>query len=75
VLVGNRQRHRERDAHVTAVTPVKGEIAAALRAQVAHGRWPASKLYGDGFVAERLAAAIEELRPYVQKHLAFASDD
>jgi UDP-hydrolysing UDP-N-acetyl-D-glucosamine 2-epimerase len=75
VLVGNRQRHREHDVHVTKVAPVGAEVTRALRAQLARGRYPASALYGDGHVAERIASAIEKLTPYVQKHLAYAMSE
>jgi UDP-hydrolysing UDP-N-acetyl-D-glucosamine 2-epimerase len=71
VLVGNRQNHRERDAHVTQVLPEFERVAAAVRQQLAHGPYPPSRLYGDGHVAERIAAVLEQLRPYVQKHLAY----
>lgn len=72
VLVGNRQECRERDVHVTPVSPEKGAISRAIRAQLAHGRYPASTLYGDGHVAERIALSVAKLSPYVQKRLAFA---
>jgi UDP-hydrolysing UDP-N-acetyl-D-glucosamine 2-epimerase len=72
VLVGNRQSFREHDAHVTRVGAVRGEVATAIKAQLAHGPYAASTLYGDGFVAARVAAQIAALTPYVQKHLAFA---
>ncbi len=74
VLVGNRQRHRERDVHVTQVPPTAAAVAAALRDQLGRGRYAPSKLYGDGFVAARIAEQLELLVPYVQKHLAFAQE-
>lgn len=74
VLVGNRQECRERDVHVTQVPAESGPISKAIRAQLAHGKFPPSTLYGDGHVAERIAAAVAKLTPYVQKRLAFASN-
>jgi UDP-hydrolysing UDP-N-acetyl-D-glucosamine 2-epimerase len=71
VLVGNRQECRERDVHVTQVNPTRAETADAIRKQLAHGRWPPSTLYGDGHVSERIAKALVELAPYIQKRLAF----
>ena len=74
VLVGDRQRFRETDAHVTHVAPKQELIERAIKAQLAHGRYSPSKLYGNGHVAEDLTAKLETLQPYVQKHLAFVQD-
>jgi UDP-N-acetylglucosamine 2-epimerase len=46
-------------------------IAATVRKQLEHGRYAPSKLYGDGHVSERIAAAIANLVPYKQKQLAY----
>jgi UDP-hydrolysing UDP-N-acetyl-D-glucosamine 2-epimerase len=75
VLVGNRQHHREHDVHVKRVAPDAQAIASTLRDQLRKGRYPASTLYGDGFVAPRIAEQLEKLQPYVQKHLAFADHE
>jgi UDP-hydrolysing UDP-N-acetyl-D-glucosamine 2-epimerase len=71
VLVGNRQNGRETDEHVTRVPVEMDRIVETIRAQLAHGRFPPSTLYGDGHVSERIAEAIESLTPYRQKQLAF----
>jgi UDP-hydrolysing UDP-N-acetyl-D-glucosamine 2-epimerase len=71
VLVGNRQMGREIAENVTPVAPRAPEILAAIRAQLARGRYPASTLYGDGGVSVRIARALAELTPYVQKRLAY----
>lgn len=75
VLVGRRQEGRERDQHVTSVPPETEAIVHAIRAQLAHGRYAPSTLYGDGHVAERLAEALAQLTPYVQKRLHYINDD
>lgn len=75
VLVGNRQKGREADVHVKRVKPVYEEIEPAVRAQWEHGRYERSKLYGDGYVAPRVADAIAELDPYVQKTLYYVDGD
>ncbi|MBL8190843.1 MAG: UDP-N-acetylglucosamine 2-epimerase (hydrolyzing), partial [Acidobacteria bacterium] len=67
VLVGNRQEGRETDAHVTRVAPTAEAIFAAAERQLKHGRYAPSTLYGDGFVAERIAGGLVELQPYIQK--------
>lgn len=75
VLVGNRQSGRETDKHVTRVPVKMDAITAAIQNQLTHGRYAPSSLYGDGHVAKRIAEAIENLTPYVQKRLAFAGDE
>lgn len=71
VLVGPRQDNREADAHVVRVPPVRREIATALAAQMDHGRYERSTLYGDGWVSQRVAEALTRIQPYVQKQLAY----
>jgi UDP-hydrolysing UDP-N-acetyl-D-glucosamine 2-epimerase len=75
VLVGARQEGRETDEHVTRVRPEVHEIADAIESQLAHGRYPPSTLYGDGHVSERIADALADLEPYVQKRLNYVVDD
>lgn len=74
VLVGSRQDGRERDAHVMRVNPVAEEIAGAIGAQLAHGRYAPSTLYGDGRVSGRIAEALARLKPYVQKRLHYVEE-
>lgn len=74
VLVGNRQEGRETDTHVTRIAPSPDEVFAAASAQLAHGRYAPSRLYGDGYVSERIAQALGELEPYVQKRLHYIYD-
>nr|MBA3845226.1 UDP-N-acetylglucosamine 2-epimerase (hydrolyzing) [Planctomycetota bacterium] len=52
VLVGARQNGREHDVNAIHADPIAGEIAAQIRKQLEHGRYPASTLYGDGYVSE-----------------------
>jgi UDP-hydrolysing UDP-N-acetyl-D-glucosamine 2-epimerase len=75
VLVGSRQDGRETDAHVARVKPLAAEIAAAVRAQLDHGRYDHSTLYGDGRVSERIARGLAALVPYTQKRLHFALEE
>jgi UDP-hydrolysing UDP-N-acetyl-D-glucosamine 2-epimerase len=72
VLVGDRQDGRETDIHVTRVAPRTDAIVDAIRSQLRHGRYAPSTLYGDGCVAEHIAAALACLQPYVQKKLAYS---
>jgi UDP-hydrolysing UDP-N-acetyl-D-glucosamine 2-epimerase len=74
VLVGHRQEGREHDVHVAPADPIGDVIEAAARKHLAHGRYAPSTLYGDGHVAERIAAGLASLTPYVQKRLHFIYD-
>jgi UDP-hydrolysing UDP-N-acetyl-D-glucosamine 2-epimerase len=74
VLIGSRQDGRECDVHVTRVPPLADEITTAAWAQIAHGRYPPSTLYGDGRVSERIAAALVRLEPYLQKRLYYVEE-
>jgi UDP-hydrolysing UDP-N-acetyl-D-glucosamine 2-epimerase len=74
VLVGNRQEGREADVHVRRVPPVAAEVAATIHSQLAHGRYAPSSLYGDGNVSTRIAAALVQLTPYLQKRLYYIYD-
>jgi UDP-hydrolysing UDP-N-acetyl-D-glucosamine 2-epimerase len=71
VLVGSRQTGREHDQHLIPVEAHGPDILAVVRRQLEHGRYPASTLYGDGKVSGRIAAALANLSPYVQKRLAY----
>lgn len=73
VLVGSRQEGREADRHVVRVAPAAELIEATVRRQLEHGRYPASRLYGDGVVAERIAEALARLKPYAQKRLNYVT--
>jgi UDP-hydrolysing UDP-N-acetyl-D-glucosamine 2-epimerase len=75
VLVGKRQEGREIEQHVRPVEPVAAQIITAIEAQLAHGRYAPSPLYGDGYVSGRIAEALAQLTPYVQKRLHYIYDD
>jgi UDP-hydrolysing UDP-N-acetyl-D-glucosamine 2-epimerase len=71
VLVGARQDGREIARHVSPVSCTGAAVAAAVRAQLSHGRYQPSILYGDGHVSERIADALARLTPYIQKRLHY----
>jgi UDP-hydrolysing UDP-N-acetyl-D-glucosamine 2-epimerase len=71
VLVGDRQEGREIDEHVMPVEPMASEIITAIKRQLAHGRYPPSTLYGDGHVSEKIAEALANVGPYIQKRLHY----
>ncbi len=71
VLVGNRQNGRETAENAVRVGASQLQIHEAVTLQLKHGRYPASDLYGDGYVAERIARALVQVEPYAQKRLCF----
>lgn len=74
VLVGDRQQGREVDLHVMPARPEVEDLAPKIAAQLHHGRYPASTLYGDGHVAAKIADSLAVLKPYVQKQLYFVHE-
>jgi UDP-hydrolysing UDP-N-acetyl-D-glucosamine 2-epimerase len=74
VLVGDRQKGRETDAHVIRARPAQEEILQAVRLQLKQGRYPPSQLYGDGHVSQRIADSLAGLNPYIQKRLHFVDE-
>lgn len=74
VLVGHRQDGRETDVHVTRVEAESQAIEDAVRSHIEFGRFGPSELYGDGEVSDRIAGALAELTPYVQKMLHYVHE-
>ena len=62
VNVGTRQQGRERGPNVLDVPCDQDAIGGAVRAQVLHGVYPASTLYGEGNSGERIANVLTDLR-------------
>jgi UDP-hydrolysing UDP-N-acetyl-D-glucosamine 2-epimerase len=75
VTVGTRQRGRERGANVVEVDHDRGEIAAAIRGQIAHGSYDRSALFGDGIAGRKIADILANVRPLVQKRLLLRSEE
>ena len=71
VNLGSRQNGREKDVNVTDVPHDVDAIVAAVEAQVAHGRYPGSKLYGDGKAGERIAGILADADVTIQKQLTY----
>lgn len=72
LLVGDRQIGREFSENVT-VAPREdaATILGEIRRKLQHGRYPPSRLYGDGYVARKIADKLAEVPLYVQKHLHY----
>jgi UDP-hydrolysing UDP-N-acetyl-D-glucosamine 2-epimerase len=71
VNIGIRQAGRERSQNVRDVGYDRHEIAAAIRAQLEHGRYPSDTLYGDGKAGTRMADLLAEIPLKVEKRLTY----
>ncbi len=71
VNVGTRQRGRERGANVLDAPHDRHAIAAAVRLQVTHGRYPCEHLYGDGRAGARIADLLATRPLRIQKRIAY----
>lgn len=71
VNAGSRQSGRERGANVIDVGYSRGEIAAAIKKQLEHGRYARDLTYGDGRAGQRIADLLAELPLKVEKRLAY----
>ena len=74
VTVGTRQSNRERGDNAITVGSGTAEIAAAIRHQVAHGRYEPNPLFGDGTAGTRIAEILATVEPSIQKKLAYSTD-
>ncbi|OFW04186.1 MAG: UDP-N-acetyl-D-glucosamine 2-epimerase, UDP-hydrolysing [Acidobacteria bacterium RIFCSPLOWO2_02_FULL_68_18] len=72
VNIGTRQRGRDRGPNVVDVGYNRDEIVAAVRQQLAHGRYRSDPLYGDGQAGGRIADLLARVPLSVQKRLVFA---
>ena len=69
--VGTRQQGRERGSNVLDADYDANAIEAELRAQIAHGRYPCSTLFGDGQSGQRVANVLADAEISIQKRLAY----
>jgi UDP-hydrolysing UDP-N-acetyl-D-glucosamine 2-epimerase len=75
VLVGDRQRNRERAENVIDVPVEFDAIVNAGHRHLAHGNYQPSTLYGDGNAAARIADTLANVGLYVQKGLDYTDID
>jgi UDP-hydrolysing UDP-N-acetyl-D-glucosamine 2-epimerase len=71
VNIGTRQMGRDRGPNVVDVDYNRHEIVAAVRRQLAHGRYTPDHLYGDGGAGLRIADLLARVPLSVQKRLVF----
>lgn len=67
VLIGSRQQNRDKGKNVQEVGVEQGAITAAIRAQLAHGRYERDTMFGSGDAAARMAEILAEAQPSIQK--------
>jgi len=75
VNIGTRQTGRDRGPNVVDVGYARDEVVAAVRRQMAHGRYPSDSLYGDGRAGTRVADVLARVPLVVQKRLVFTQPD
>ena len=71
VNIGTRQQGRDRADNVMDVAHERGAIVAAVKSQLAHGRYAPNHLYGDGAAAGRIAKILVDSPLRVQKRLMY----
>ncbi len=71
VNIGSRQDGRERGPNVVDAPHDRQAIAEAIRRQVAHGRYPAAHIYGDGHAGTRIADVLSRAPLHVQKRIQY----
>ncbi len=74
VLVGNRQVGREYGENLVQCRADREDILRVIRAQLAHGRYPPSDLYGSGDSARQICEALASFSFPRQKHLNYIMD-
>ena len=73
VNIGTRQQGREHGPNVMFVDYRADDILAAIRTQVAHGKYDRSTLFGDGSAGKRIADILASAELRVQKRLAYST--
>lgn len=71
VNIGTRQQGREHGPNVVHVDYRADDILGGIRAQVAHGKYERSTLFGDGSAGKRIADVLATAPLSVQKRLAY----
>jgi UDP-N-acetylglucosamine 2-epimerase len=71
VNLGTRQGGRERARNVLDVGHDRNEIVAAVRQQLARGRFETDPMYGDGRAGERIAEVLSKVPLRIQKRVTY----
>ena len=71
VNIGTRQQGRERAENVTDADYDASSIEAAVRKQLKHGKYPRSKMFGDGTAGVKIAEILATAEFRIQKMLSY----
>lgn len=71
VNIGTRQGGREHASNVRHAGYDAGEIEAAIRGQLAHGRYGRDTMFGDGTAGTKIAEILAKAKFRIQKRLAY----
>lgn len=71
IIVGNRQKNRERGHNVIEVSFNEDEILSTLRSQMAHGKYISQNIFGDGFAGRKIVEIIENVNFIIQKEMTY----
>jgi UDP-N-acetylglucosamine 2-epimerase len=71
VNIGTRQQGRDRADNVVDADSERRAIVAAVKTQLAHGRYSSNHLYGGGGAGVRIATVLAESPLHVQKRLTY----
>jgi UDP-N-acetylglucosamine 2-epimerase len=74
VNIGGRQNGRLNGEHVTHTAYDTDEIAAAIRAQLRHGRYPPSHIYYKADASDAVVERLAGLELYTQKRFCDPAD-
>lgn len=74
VNVGTRQAGRERAGNVIDVSNESDAIVAAIRDQLAHGRYERSNLVGEGTAGRQIANILATADIQIQKRISYVDD-
>jgi UDP-hydrolysing UDP-N-acetyl-D-glucosamine 2-epimerase len=71
IIVGNRQKNRERGHNVIEVGFIENEIISTLRSQITHGKYKAQNIFGDGSAGRKIVQIIENINFQLQKEMTY----
>ena len=71
VNIGPRQEGRQRGSNVVDVGYDRAQIAAAIRAQVEHGRYESEPIYGDGTRERRSRTILAKRELSIRKRMTY----